>query len=181
MKPALFLDRDGALLFDGASRELRAGVASTLRRLAGSLRLLALSRDAAFSAPGPSPTEHWLGLACARGGARLDGFYRCHHADAGCDCRMPRPGLLWQAARDHRIDLSRSWMVTDTLDGIEAGRRAGCRTILVDNGREHRWELTPIRTPHHVVARLAAVVAIAGAGTHQQWPGLDDREPAWGL
>jgi phosphoglycolate phosphatase-like HAD superfamily hydrolase len=99
---------------------------------------------------------------------------------ADCDCRAPRPGALWRAARELRLDLARSWMVADTLDGIEAGRRAGCRTILVDNGVEERWNLSPIRTPHCCVAGPAAIAAIV-----MPRPAADDddfdAEPAWSL
>jgi D-glycero-D-manno-heptose 1,7-bisphosphate phosphatase len=45
-------------------------------------------------------------------------------------------------------------MVGDILDDIEAGRRAGCTTILVDNGNETEWQLTSRRIPHHRVTRL---------------------------
>jgi len=75
----------------------------------------------------------------AKGGAFLDGEYYClHHPEAGvgrlkvnCECRKPKPGLLLQAAGDMGIDLSQSWMVGDNLTDIEAGKEAGCRTILL--------------------------------------------------
>ncbi|WP_309624682.1 HAD hydrolase-like protein, partial [Methylibium sp.] len=54
----------------------------------------------------------------------------------------------------HRIDLARSWMVGDTLDDVEAGRRAGARSVLLDVGNETQWRITPLRTPHHRVADL---------------------------
>jgi D-glycero-D-manno-heptose 1,7-bisphosphate phosphatase len=59
----------------------------------------------------------------------------CEHDDAdGCDCRKPMPGMLLRAAaRDHVI-LSDSFMVGDRWRDIEAGRRAGCRTILIGDG-----------------------------------------------
>jgi phosphoglycolate phosphatase-like HAD superfamily hydrolase len=47
-------------------------------------------------------------------------------------------------------------MVGDILDDVEAGRRAGCRTILVDNGHETEWRSGPWRTPHFTVRDLAA-------------------------
>ncbi len=63
----------------------------------------------------------------------IDEFRVCPHDDAdACACRKPQPGLLLQTARDGRIDLSRSYMVGDRWRDIEAGRRAGCRTILID-------------------------------------------------
>ena len=75
----------------------------------------------------------------AKDGAFLDGEYYClHHPQAklrslkaNCECRKPRPGLLLQAARDLNIDLSNSWMIGDGLTDIEAGKEAGCRTMLL--------------------------------------------------
>lgn len=72
-------------------------------------------------------------------GCRLDGEYYCfHHPEArfeqlraSCECRKPKPGLLIQAARELDIDLSRSWMVGDGLTDVQAGKKAGCRTILM--------------------------------------------------
>jgi histidinol phosphatase-like enzyme len=46
-----------------------------------------------------------------------------------CGCRKPRPGLLHAAAVDHQLDLASSWAVGGEQD-VEAGRRAGCRTVL---------------------------------------------------
>ena len=95
----------------------------------------------------------------------LDGFYYCPHLPgAGCGCRKPEPGLLERAARERGVDLAASRMVGDILDDIEAGRRAGCRTILLDVGNETEWRLSASRRPHHVVADLAeAAEIIAGS------------------
>jgi histidinol phosphatase-like enzyme len=74
------------------------------------------------------------------------------------------PGMLLRAAREHGIDLSRSWMIGDILDDVEAGRRAGCRTALIDNGNETEWRRSRWRTPHLVRPDLhAAARAIAAA------------------
>ena len=72
-------------------------------------------------------------------GTRLDREYYClHHLEAvipqlrtNCECRKPKPGLILMAAEDMDIDLSQSWMVGDGITDIQAGRRAGCRTILI--------------------------------------------------
>lgn len=91
----------------------------------------------------------------------LDGFYYCPHApQSGCRCRKPACGLLRQAAREHRIELRGSWMVGDILDDIEAGRSAGCRTVLVDNGNETEWRLTARRHPHARVDGLLEVASL---------------------
>lgn len=59
----------------------------------------------------------------------------CYHDDADrCPCRKPEPGLLLEAAARHAVDLGRSFMVGDRWRDIEAGHRAGCRTVLIDHG-----------------------------------------------
>ncbi|HEY9657307.1 MAG TPA: HAD family hydrolase [Allocoleopsis sp.] len=101
----------------------------------------------------------------------LSGFYYCpHHPDGvipayaiDCNCRKPQPGLFHQAAADYAIDLTQSWFIGDILHDVEAGRSAGCRTILIDNGNETEWQLSVQRLPHHVVTDLhqAAQVILA--------------------
>jgi histidinol-phosphate phosphatase family protein len=79
----------------------------------------------------------------------LAGIYACPHAPYdGCLCRKPAPGLLYRAAQAHDIDLARSWMVGDILDDVEAGRRAGCHTVMLDVGNETVWRYGPLRVPH---------------------------------
>jgi D-glycero-D-manno-heptose 1,7-bisphosphate phosphatase len=59
----------------------------------------------------------------------------CEHDDAdNCDCRKPKPGMLLRAANRDHIALTKSFMIGDRWRDIEAGRRAGCRTILIGNG-----------------------------------------------
>jgi D-glycero-D-manno-heptose 1,7-bisphosphate phosphatase len=72
-------------------------------------------------------------------GAKLDAEYYCfHHPEAKiekykkiCSCRKPKPGLILQAAKDHFINPSKSWMIGDGINDIQAGRKAGCKTILI--------------------------------------------------
>jgi D,D-heptose 1,7-bisphosphate phosphatase len=90
----------------------------------------------------------------------LDGFYYCPHYPQGvveqyaieCGCRKPAPGLLFRAANEHGIDLARSWVIGDILDDIQAGKRAGCKTILLDD--ENEKISTPTRTPDYRVKDL---------------------------
>ncbi len=64
----------------------------------------------------------------------MDSIRVCYHDDAdGCECRKPKPGLILEAAGERKIDLSASFMVGDRWKDVEAGRRAGCRTVLIDN------------------------------------------------
>ena len=70
-----------------------------------------------------------------KGELDLDAIFACFHDDADeCDCRKPKPGLLFRAAHDLGIDLTSSFMVGDRWRDVEAGRRAGCRTLFVDCG-----------------------------------------------
>jgi D-glycero-D-manno-heptose 1,7-bisphosphate phosphatase len=65
----------------------------------------------------------------------LEEILTCYHDDADdCACRKPRPGLLLLAAERYGIDLPRSFMVGDRSKDVEAGRRAGCRTVRIGPG-----------------------------------------------
>jgi D-glycero-D-manno-heptose 1,7-bisphosphate phosphatase len=65
----------------------------------------------------------------------LDAAEVCEHDDVdNCDCRKPKPGMLLRAAKRDRIALAESFMVGDRWRDIEAGRRAGCRTIMIGHG-----------------------------------------------
>jgi D-glycero-D-manno-heptose 1,7-bisphosphate phosphatase len=80
-------------------------------------------------------------------GVQLDDWRYCFHhpdADGPCACRKPEPGMLLDAAAEHGIDLSQSWMVGDADRDVEAGHRAGVRTILVEHeGTAHRRKGAP--------------------------------------
>jgi D-glycero-D-manno-heptose 1,7-bisphosphate phosphatase len=92
-------------------------------------------------------------------GIRLSGFYYCPHDPQGsvkgyavhCDCRKPLPGLLVEAAQELHIDLENSWMIGDILHDVEAGNRAGCRTVLLDRGNETVWHFNELRQPDLIV------------------------------
>lgn len=72
----------------------------------------------------------------AGNGVKIAGILVCpHHPDDDCGCRKPQPGLLYQAEREFKVDLSRSFVIGDALSDVEAGAVAGCTTILVKSGR----------------------------------------------
>jgi D-glycero-D-manno-heptose 1,7-bisphosphate phosphatase len=69
-------------------------------------------------------------------GGHVDRVLYCpHHPDENCGCRKPRPGLLEQAGRELELDLTRSYLIGDALEDLEAGRTVGCQTLLVRTGR----------------------------------------------
>ncbi len=154
--PALFLDRDGTLVYPGhyPSRpedlHLYEGIGPKLRALQDAGYLLVVITNQAGIARGyfsEADLQHMhthLASELAARGVWLAGIYHCPHHPEGvlpelairCSCRKPQPGLLLQAAADLAIDLQRSWFVGDILDDVEAGNRARCNTILVDLGTE---------------------------------------------
>jgi histidinol-phosphate phosphatase family protein len=182
LKPAIFLDKDGTLLVDRPynvdpalmewAPGARAGVA-LLGRLGHPLIVISNQAGVAlgrFEEAALGAVQAQLSAMFQHEGARLAGFYYCPHHPRGtqsqyalsCLCRKPMPGLLTRAAADHGIDLKASWFIGDILDDVEAGRRAGCHTMLLDNGNETEWMRGALRTPDgmaadmHAAARLVA-------------------------
>lgn len=170
---AVFLDKDGTLVEDvpynvdpALLRFTPQALPALQRLLQAGYRLVIVSNQSGL-ATGRFTSAQFNVLRLAlldklreEGGIEITGFYVCPHAPAtadgpGCDCRKPLPGMLKLAALAHGLDLEGSWMVGDILDDVEAGRRAGCRTVLLDRGGETEWKLSPLRTPHHVCADLA--------------------------
>lgn len=182
-RKAVFLDKDGTLVenmpYNVAPERMRLMPRATQALLlfqSLGYELIVVSNQGGV-ALGKFP-EHMLhGVAgelrsrMANAGIPLAGFYWCpHHPDAvipayrgPCECRKPAPGLLHAAARDLRIDLSASWMIGDILDDVEAGRRAGCRTILIENGGETQWRSSALRIPDITVNDLHEAALVVAA------------------
>jgi D-glycero-D-manno-heptose 1,7-bisphosphate phosphatase len=65
----------------------------------------------------------------------LDAIEVCEHDDTEqCECRKPKPGMILRGRDRLGVDLVASFVVGDRWRDIEAGRRAGCRTILIGDG-----------------------------------------------
>jgi D,D-heptose 1,7-bisphosphate phosphatase len=165
--PAVFIDKDGTLLedvpynADPALMRFASGAREALALLAAyPFALFVISNQSGvalgkFEHRALFDVERWLRQMFAECGAKLAGVYWCPHHPEGsvaryaivCDCRKPSPGMLLRAAEEHELDLEHSWCIGDILDDVEAGNRAGCRTILLDNGHETEWRAGPQRTP----------------------------------
>jgi D-glycero-D-manno-heptose 1,7-bisphosphate phosphatase len=181
---AVFLDKDGTLLVDvpynvdPRRMRLLPGVAEALGRLDRAGYELVVVSNQSGVARGLFPVEA-LDAVGARlqelfeiAGARMAGFYFCPHLPGGkdpryavtCDCRKPAPGLLLRAAAELGVDLAASWILGDILDDVEAGNRAGCRSILVGAGHETEWVLTPVRRPWGMARDLPAAAGLVLLG-----------------
>ena len=190
LKAAVFIDKDGTLVHDVpynvdvARIRLRDDAGPALAALQGAGYALVLVSNQSgvarelFEEEELDAVWHHLRERLAAHGVRLDGIYYCPHHPEGshprhrrpCECRKPRPGLLLRAAADLDLDLSRSWLIGDILDDVEAGRRAGCRAILLDVGSETEGEAGPWREPDAVAGSLAEAAACIAR---------HDREWAW--
>jgi rfaE bifunctional protein nucleotidyltransferase chain/domain len=63
---------------------------------------------------------------------KIMGIYFCPHTEAdNCECRKPKPGLIIKAAKEHNIDLSKSYMIGDTKEDIDSGKKAEIKTIIL--------------------------------------------------
>lgn len=171
LRRAVFIDTDIATPHTGLLHSASDAVPALCRLIdAGYLVIVAGQTPAAATqavdGAALAPWSDALVAAFAAADVYLAGVYACPHGsgDATCRCRRPSPGLLHEAAKDHGIDLGRSWLVGTTLDAIESGWRAGCGSVLADVGHETQWRWAPIRVPDFRVRRLlAAADAILAA------------------
>ncbi|MGD8787754.1 MAG: HAD family hydrolase [Phycisphaerales bacterium] len=149
---AIFLDRDDTLIEDPGyinnpeQVKLLDGVAEALIELkALGYKLVVVTNQSAVARG--IVTEKVLGeihnrltQQLAEQNAFLDGIYYCpFHPDGTVgkyrkksNLRKPNPGMLLKAAKEMAIDLEQSWCVGNSIRDIEAGLRAGCKTILID-------------------------------------------------
>ena len=99
-------------------------------------------------------------LGISEHGGEIRGVYYCvHRKDEGCDCRKPEIGLFRRACDEIGLSLEDSFLIGDGESDIEAGRKAGCRTILVLSGRSSADEVESWRwKPDRIASDLPAAV-----------------------
>lgn len=143
-RPAVFFDRDGTLMRDVnfASRpeqvELLPGAADAVRSLSAAGWVVVLVTNQSGIGRGLfSPDDYdrvharLLELLAAEG-ARLNAAYHCPHAaEVQCDCRKPGIGLFERAAREHDLDLPRSWCIGDRWRDVAPAQALGATGLLV--------------------------------------------------
>lgn len=156
---AVFLDRDGVINeilfhremgiietpFTARQFKIKKGVSNAIRRInrMGYKAIVVSNQPGVgmrhFSKKTLSDITKKMISGLRKEGAFLDDIFYClHHPTKGtgplkksCPCRKPKPGLFFQAARKHDIDLRNSYMVGDSILDVRAGKRAGCKTFLL--------------------------------------------------
>jgi D-glycero-D-manno-heptose 1,7-bisphosphate phosphatase len=152
---AVFLDRDGTInksrgfIARPEQFELLDGAAEAIQGVNGSGFLVIVISNQPVIARGEASFEdlrlihNKMETELGKRGAFVDDIFFCpHHPDKGfpgertelkidCECRKPKPGLILKAAARYNIDLAGSFMVGDSLTDVQAGNRAGCRSVLL--------------------------------------------------
>jgi D-glycero-D-manno-heptose 1,7-bisphosphate phosphatase len=154
---AIFLDRDSTIMedpgyvSDASAVKLLPGVELALKSLSqAGYKLVVVTNQSGiarglFTEEALEDIHDELRRQLAERGAHLDGIYYCPYHPEGTveayakdsDLRKPKPGMLLKAAKDLDLDLSASWMIGDGARDVEAGQRAGCRTIRVRHPHAH--------------------------------------------
>jgi len=158
---AVFLDRDGVInpyvyhpefgTVDSPARpsefSLFPGVGAAIKRLnqLGLLVVVVSNQPGIakrkFTVSHLEAVTNRMRSSVRSAGGKIDAVYYCrHHPDSllplyrkNCDCRKPQPGLLLAAARDHKIDVARSYTIGDGIVDILAGAAAGTTTFFVSS------------------------------------------------
>ncbi len=157
-KRAIFLDRDGVInveknfVLSPDKIELYPFSASAIRKIkeAGYLAIVITNQSAVarnyLTIEQLQDIHGELKNQLKKEGARLDAIYFCPHKEKldeevnnseyilDCECRKPKAGMLYRAAKDFDIDLKNSYLIGDSERDIIAGIRAGCTTIGVRTG-----------------------------------------------
>jgi D-glycero-D-manno-heptose 1,7-bisphosphate phosphatase len=155
MRKAVFLDRDGVLNKDPPHYAHRLDQLELIPRSGTAVKILneheylviIISNQSGvargyYTEKDVALFNNALLMKIQECGGEVDAIYYCpHHPDAKteryrltCNCRKPEPGMLLQAAKEHNIDLQKSYVIGDKWSDVEAGKNAGCQTILVLTG-----------------------------------------------
>ncbi|WP_392552536.1 D-glycero-beta-D-manno-heptose 1,7-bisphosphate 7-phosphatase [Orbus wheelerorum] len=149
MKPAIFLDRDGTINIDYNyvhkidDFHFIDGVIEAMAELKKMGFLLVITTNQSgiarkiFSQEQFDTLTQWMDWSLIDRGVEIDGVYYCPHdpIDSDCECRKPKPGMIFTAQKDLDIDIANSYMVGDRVSDLVSGKNAGVKkTVLVRTG-----------------------------------------------
>ncbi|MEW6533650.1 MAG: HAD family hydrolase [Thermodesulfobacteriota bacterium] len=156
-RSAVFLDRDGVINVKLSDNRYVARVPE-FEFLPGVVEALSILRELGFilvvvtnqrgiakglmTAEDLDRVHKHMVEALGGKGVSLDAIYYCPHEEyENCACRKPKPGMLFDAARDLGLDLAASYMVGDSSSDMAAGRNAGTRTVCIGDDSDHQADL----------------------------------------
>jgi D-glycero-D-manno-heptose 1,7-bisphosphate phosphatase len=146
-RPAVFLDRDGTIsedvgyLNDVSQFRMFPFAAEAIRKLNdANLPVIVVTNQSGvgrgfFAESMVHLVHEEMTQQLAAAGAHLTAIYYCPHtSDDDCECRKPKPGMIRQAAREHGVDMARSFVVGDRYGDVELAQANGGRGVLVRTG-----------------------------------------------
>jgi heptosyltransferase-2 len=171
----VFLDRDGTLNEDTGyvkspgELKLLPGVGAALARLArAGGRLIVVTNQSGvargyFTSRDLEAIHARLRLLLAEDGVTLQGLYHCpHHPDDRCPCRKPAPGMVNRAVAEWQVDLSRAYVIGDSVRDVELAKQVGATSLLVMTGPLGKEALADLEAralaPDHVAEALPQAV-----------------------
>lgn len=195
---AVFLDRDDTLIEDPgyishpSQVKLLPGVGESLIELhkLGYLLVVTTNQSAVargmVTEDGLAKIHHQLEMLLGNEGAHLDKIYYCPFHPNGVvpeyrkesDLRKPSPGMILKAAEEMEIDLERSWALGNSYRDIEAGVRAGCKTILIRSAARPMTGTASDPTPFQTAVNIKEAVNIIKMYDRQHHVGGESREEA---
>jgi D-glycero-D-manno-heptose 1,7-bisphosphate phosphatase len=143
--PAVFVDRDGTLMHDAdycsdpKQVKVFPGVSQALQKLKGKgFKIIVITNQSGIGR-GFFTVDQYRAIEAEvsrqLGDLLIDATYFCPDVPGQpSECRKPAPGMIWQAAREHDVDLAHSFFIGDKEIDAECGRNAGVRTIRVQTG-----------------------------------------------
>ncbi len=169
MNRAVFLDRDGTIIAEKnylsqiTEVEVLPGIPSAIRELnRNNFKVIVISNQSGvgqgkFTQKKVEKINNYLKNLLLKKGAKIDKIYFCPHIpENNCSCRKPSTGLIHEAQKDFNIVLEKSYLIGDKASDIEAGYRAGCKTILVLTGCGEKEKEKS--TPTHLASNLREAV-----------------------
>lgn len=166
---AVFLDRDGVVnvykpyIYRKKDFEFAPRVFEALQKLSQTVYKAVIITNQAgigrgyYTAQDVDKLHSWMLGEFKKHHVRIDGVYYCpHRPDDDCACRKPNIGLVEIAAKGFDLDLSKSWIVGDDPKDIVLGKKAGMRTIMVEN----KFLPQSTANPDFVVTGLSGAIEI---------------------
>jgi len=179
-KPAVFLDRDGTiirqieLLHKPSQLKIFPDAAKAIRVFneLGYVTVIVTNQPVvARGIIGPKEVDHIHAVLIdrlAKKGGKIDAVYFCPHNPKAnvkkyrivCKCRKPAPGMILQAAKEHGIDLKKSFLIGDSTQDVLAAKRAKVKMILVRTGHGGKDPWQYKGKPDYTVKNLSAAAKI---------------------
>ncbi|MBS3135490.1 HAD-IIIA family hydrolase [Candidatus Woesearchaeota archaeon] len=166
MPKAIFLDRDGTLVFDPGyvhrieDFKLQENTDKALKKIKGYLLFIVTNQSGIgrgiFSEEDMHKFNKLLIETLAKSGVSIEKIYFCpHKPEDNCKCRKPETMMIKEATKDYSIDIKDSYMIGDDVCDIELSSRVGCKGILVLTGfGKKSLKEARMFSPHYISANL---------------------------